>query len=225
MLIHTTHLSCINLITNQMIAQFNQGFFPLNPIYIQDCIQFLPINLTIWRRPAPALTRHLKQQIQVFWSVSDRTDQSRTRRDLSTLLYIQLTSDLYPLEITAKLWPGLWVFHSSPCDIEEDHGVCVATVRVGSVLLYKHVEVISTRFMACRIFGCMNIWTCNMPKERTEPLLLNETHLNLDMFHFFGTKSWENVIFVKDYIRMGFRSMIKKNRWWLPSPASELHRP
>lgn len=163
LLIHTTHLSCINLITNQTIAQLNRGFFPLNPTYIQDCIQFLPIYLTIWRRPAPALTRDLKQQIQVFWSVSDRTDQSssRTRRDLSTLLYIQLTSDLYSLEITAKLWPGLWVFHSSPCDIDEDHGVCVATVRVGSVLLLSEcVEVSSTnsifdrfhkQFMACKI--------------------------------------------------------------------------
>jgi len=44
------------------------------------------------------------------------------------------------------------------------------------VFLKKVVRIFKNNFhksfMASRIFCCMNIWTCNISKERTDPLLL-----------------------------------------------------
>lgn len=99
-----------------MISQLNLFFLPLNPIYTQNCITFLPIYLTIWRRPAPTINIRLNQQI-----INNELALViiRTRRNLSTLLYIHLTTNLYSQEIT--LDTALWSFHRSLCDIDEDH--------------------------------------------------------------------------------------------------------
>jgi len=46
------------------------------------------------------------------------------------------------------------------------------------------------------IFCCVNLWTCNISKERTESLLI----FLISCILFFLSENWENHIFVKDLI-------------------------
>ncbi len=78
-------------------------------------------------------------------------------------------------------------------------------------------------FMAPRVFCCMNIWRCNISKERTGHLLFNKkTHFILASCIMFLINTWMSesfikifffffkyCIFVKDHVWIGFRAIIK----------------
>ncbi len=84
MLIHTTHVTP-HLITHQINSQLNLFFFPLNPIYIQNYITFLPIYLL---NEGDRTSEPADQGLQLLnWAESEPR-----------------SSHLYSQEITAELW-------------------------------------------------------------------------------------------------------------------------
>ncbi len=84
LLIHTKHVTP-HLITHQINSQLNLFFFPLNPIYIQNCITFLPIYLL---NEGDRTSEPADQGLQLLnWAESEPR-----------------SSHLYSQEITAELW-------------------------------------------------------------------------------------------------------------------------